>query len=155
MADSKKRLDNPICLWYNKEIDDRPGYCSGCHSCVTPCERNEMNYQERIRGYYPKDRSNRADQAAICEEMIEAALGLAGEAGETVDIIKKHVFYRKDIVKNDLKLELGDTLHYLARLADIFGWTLEELMDANEDKLDARYPNGYSNKDAINKTEIK
>jgi len=62
------------------------------------------------------------------------SLGLAGETGETVELLKKHVRDGK-IDLNDLKLELGDVLHYWCRIASRYGLTPEEIMNANVAKL--------------------
>jgi len=66
------------------------------------------------------------------------ATGYAGETGEVVELLKKHVRDGRDI-KADLLLELGDQLHYFVRIAQRFGFTLEEIMDANIVKLDERF----------------
>lgn len=74
------------------------------------------------------------------------ALGLAGEAGETVDKLKK--VYRdrggefSDDDRKALGLELGDVLWYLTRLADRLGLTLEEVMVKNVEKLASRAERG-------------
>ena len=66
-----------------------------------------------------------------------AALGLAGETGEVVEHLKKH--YRDGKHPGAaLKLELGDVLHYLTVIAQSYGWSLQDLMDANVCKLIAR-----------------
>jgi NTP pyrophosphatase (non-canonical NTP hydrolase) len=66
-----------------------------------------------------------------------AVMGLAGETGECVEPMKKH--YRDGKHPGDaLKLELGDVLHYLTVLAHSYGWSLDELMQANMAKLEAR-----------------
>lgn len=71
------------------------------------------------------------------------ALGLAGEAGEVVDLLKKHWGHNKPLDRNDLRLELGDVLWYVVALARQFGFTLEEVADASNQKLLARYPDGF------------
>src|SRR3990167_591722 len=97
-----------------------------------------MNYDEftltTVR--YPKVQEN--------PEVIEAmycALGLAGEAGETVDKVKK---WHRDgtIDKHSVALELGDTLYYLTRLANTFGFTLEQIQVMNVEKLLSRKQRG-------------
>ena len=66
-----------------------------------------------------------------------AVMGLAGETGETIEPMKKH-FRDGEHPGDDLKLEMGDVLHYLTVLAGSYGWTLEDIMHANMEKLRAR-----------------
>jgi len=68
-------------------------------------------------------------------------VGLGGEAGEVLEVLKKSVRDGK-LDLNDLKLELGDVLYYLARIASWHGMTLEEVMVANVAKLEARGAKG-------------
>lgn len=72
------------------------------------------------------------------------ALGLAGEAGEVADLIKKGVFHQHGLDHEKLKKELGDVLWYVAALCTRLGFTMSEVMQANVDKLMTRYPAGYS-----------
>lgn len=73
-----------------------------------------------------------------------AALGLAGESGEVVDIIKKHVHHGKPLERAHLVAELGDVLWYLAYLASIEDIDLAEVATANSRKARARFPDGFS-----------
>lgn len=72
------------------------------------------------------------------------ALGLAGEAGEVVDLIKKGIYHQQGIDRDKVKKELGDVLWYLSALCKQFDFTLEEVMETNIEKLKARFPDGYS-----------
>lgn len=76
-------------------------------------------------------------------------MGLAGECGETVDMLKKHIYQGKDLDINDLIEEIGDVMWYVANLCTVNNITLEECMIANADKLRKRYPNGFSIEDAL------
>jgi len=76
------------------------------------------------------------------------ALGLAGEAGEVADLIKKGVFHRHGIDRARLEEELGDTLWYLSALASTLGLDLSAIMHANIEKLKIRYPHGFSSQDS-------
>ena len=70
------------------------------------------------------------------------ALGLAGETGEVLEIIKKIVRDRRDVSSVELdkiELELGDVLWYLAQLASRFGLSLNGVAMANLEKLEERY----------------
>jgi len=71
------------------------------------------------------------------------ALGLSGEAGEVSNMIKKMVFHQREIDLNDIKLELGDCLWYISELCTKLGWSLEEVMQSNIDKINHRYPDGW------------
>lgn len=73
-------------------------------------------------------------------------LGLAGESGEVVEVIKKwyRSIHRGEVAdgnefRDKLAFELGDTLWYLARLANHAGYTLEQIAAMNIDKLARRY----------------
>lgn len=72
------------------------------------------------------------------------ALGLAGEAGEVADSVKKMILHRHGLDREALRDELGDVLWYVAALATNLGFGLDEVMAANIEKLEARYPDGYS-----------
>jgi NTP pyrophosphatase (non-canonical NTP hydrolase) len=77
------------------------------------------------------------------DRKVNAALGLAGEAGEVVELIKKAMFHGKPYTAEQIKSELGDVLWYLNQMAYAHGLTLAEIAQANADKLRARYPNGF------------
>ena len=86
-------------------------------------------------------------------EMIGAALGLAGETGEVIDYIKKFLFQGKPWDKNKLIEELGDVRWYLEYMCISVGTTLEEVEEANVNKLRKRYPNGFSADASNNRKE--
>lgn len=79
--------------------------------------------------------------------------GILGIAGELIDIVKKHMVYHKPVDIAHIKEELGDLLHYVTYLTNKYSWTFEELMEANFQKLKIRYPNGYSDKDALERKD--
>ncbi len=82
---------------------------------------------------------------------IIAALGLAGEAGEFANIIKKLTAHGHQISKNDLSDELGDVLWYLSEAATACGLELNQIAEMNINKLKARYPEGFSEERSINR----
>jgi NTP pyrophosphatase (non-canonical NTP hydrolase) len=71
------------------------------------------------------------------------ALGLAGEAGETVDYLKKVIFHGHEMNKQRLTEELGDCLWYVTTIATVAGISLEDVAWYNVQKLRKRYPNGF------------
>lgn len=70
-------------------------------------------------------------------------LGVAGEAGEVADLIKKVIGHDHDLDVIKVRAELGDVLFYVAAIADLVGLSLSEVAQANIDKLFQRYPNGF------------
>ena len=79
------------------------------------------------------------------------ALGLVGEAGEVAEHIKKAIFHRHDLDRDKLKKELGDVLWYAAALCTNLDLTMEEVMAANIQKLQERYPDGFSPDASVNR----
>lgn len=88
--------------------------------------------------------NHRADALLKLEDIHIWAHGLAGEAGEVCDLLKKTHGHGKAYDADKLKKELGDVLWYVANLADAHGFKLSEVAEANVAKLRARYPGGFS-----------
>lgn len=77
------------------------------------------------------------------DAFINCALGITGEAGEVADMIKKHVFQGHGLDEEHFAKELGDVLWYIALGASAAGYSLDEVMELNIEKLQKRYPNGF------------
>lgn len=76
--------------------------------------------------------------------ILNGCLGLAGETGELLDMVKKSVFHEVVLDEEHAKKELGDVMWYVAMICRSFGWSLDEIMKMNIDKLKARYPEGFN-----------
>lgn len=74
---------------------------------------------------------------------LNGVLGLAGESGECVDLMKKHLFQGHALDKEHLAKELGDVSWYLAVTAAAIGYDLETIFRMNVEKLRKRYPDGF------------
>lgn len=83
------------------------------------------------------------------EMLINSVMGLCGESGEAIDIVKKWFAHGHELDKAHLKKELGDVAWYLAEASTALGFTLEEILEANIDKLRKRYPEGFETKKSI------
>lgn len=103
-------------------------------------------YQERAMA--TAGRHDTRKQALTCW-----ALGLAGEAGEVADLVKKHAFHGHMLDRLGLFHELGDVAWYLAAVCEEMGWNLSDVLQANLDKLSARYPAGFSQERSQNRDE--
>lgn len=86
------------------------------------------------------------------QRLVIAALGLAGEAGEFANLVKKRTAHgHPDITPAVLGDELGDILWYLAEAATACGLSLEAIARENVAKLRQRYPQGFSQERSINR----
>lgn len=71
---------------------------------------------------------------------IHASIGIAGEAGEILDQVKRVLVYGASFDRVHLIEEMGDLFHYLTMLMNIHAITLDEVRNANVRKLAVRYP---------------
>ena len=86
-------------------------------------------------------------------QVLNGCLGLAGEAGEFLEMVKKAIFHETQIEKSRLKKELGDLMWYVALICHAFGWDLDEIMEMNIEKLKARYPDGFDTEKSAHRKE--
>lgn len=101
------------------------------------------------------------DGAAILNELtpqdadlLHMAVGVAGEAGELLDAVKKATIYRKPLDHDNMLEELGDLEFYMERIRQILGVSREAVLQANVKKLSVRYSKGtYSNDQAQNRAD--
>ncbi len=75
--------------------------------------------------------------------LLNALMGLCGESGEAIDLMKKHLFQGHELDREKMVKELGDVAWYLAEAATGLGVDLSEVFQRNLDKLHARYPRGF------------
>ncbi len=88
------------------------------------------------------------------DRLINACLGLAGESGEFCDLVKKAMYHKREVSKDQPIRELGDVLWYVALAASALGVDLETVAETNLAKLAARYPEGhFSSSRANNRAE--
>jgi len=81
--------------------------------------------------------------------LLHAAMGMQTEAGEFTDALKKHFFCGKELDRVNLVEELGDQLWYIAVAIDALDSTMEEVMDKVIRKLAVRYPEKFTDINAI------
>ena len=85
--------------------------------------------------------------------LINGVMGLCGESGEAIDIVKKHLAQGHEIDKDKLIKELGDIAWYLAEMATVLDIELEEVFVRNIEKLKKRYPEGFDKEKSLNRVE--
>lgn len=76
--------------------------------------------------------------------LINSVMGLCGESGEAIDIVKKWMAHGHELDKDHLAKELGDIAWYLAEAATALDMELEDILQSNIEKLRKRYPEGFS-----------
>jgi len=75
--------------------------------------------------------------------LVNGVMGLNGEAGECIDMVKKHLFQGHELDREHLAKELGDVAWYLAVTAHAIGYELSDVLEMNVCKLRNRYPDGF------------
>jgi len=83
--------------------------------------------------------------------LINGVMGLCGESGEVIDIVKKHLAQGHELDKEKIIKELGDVAWYMAEIATVLDVDLEDVLVQNIEKLKKRYPEGFSTEKSINR----
>lgn len=83
--------------------------------------------------------------------ILNGVMGLCGEAGECIDIVKKQMFQGHELDRQKLIDEASDCLWYLAEIASGLGISLEDIASHNIEKLKKRYPDGFDANKSINR----
>ena len=87
------------------------------------------------------------------DRLLEGVMGLCGEAGEVMDIVKKYMWQGHQLNLGHLCEELGDVLWYIVDIAGSVGLTLDDIQKQNICKLDKRYPNGFKSENSVNRSK--
>ncbi len=87
--------------------------------------------------------------------LINSVMGLCGESGEAIDIVKKWLAQGHELDKEHLAKELGDIAWYLAECAYALDIPLEDILAANIEKLKKRFPEGFDTKRSIERADTK
>lgn len=86
--------------------------------------------------------------------VLYAAIGMCGEAGEVSELVKKYEYHGHAVDTEHLARELGDVLWYVSYMANLFGYSLGKIMVMNQEKLAKRYPDGkFDVERSINRKE--
>lgn len=90
---------------------------------------------------------------SFTKDLVHMAMGIAGEAGEVLELVKKIYAYGKPIDRESIIKELGDLEFYLTGFRAVLGLSRNEILYANMEKLKRRYPQGYSDKAAVERVD--
>lgn len=131
------------------EIKDINEYIDMISSTVVPTIRDTYNLLTEgslsmtINEYQHMALRTESPTTNETDRILQGAMGLCGESGEYIDILKKHMFQGHELDKKHMAKELGDIAWYLAVSADAIDYDLETIFQMNIDKLKARYPEGF------------
>lgn len=84
--------------------------------------------------------------------LINGVMGLCGESGEVIDIVKKHLHQGHPLDKEKIIKELGDVAWYIAEISYALDVKLEDVLTQNIEKLKKRFPDGFTIENSINRT---
>ncbi len=87
--------------------------------------------------------------------LINGVMGLCGESGECVDMVKKYLFQGHELNREELVKELGDVAWYLAVTAHAIGYPLDTVLEMNVEKLKNRYPDGFDPEKSVHREEYE
>ena len=104
-----------------------------------------------INEYHTLARTTLNPELSNRDVLINSVMGLCGESGEAIDIVKKHLFQGHDLDKEKLAKELGDIAWYLAEAATALNMDLDDIFAANIEKLKKRYPEGFDSERSIHR----
>ena len=85
------------------------------------------------------------------DRIVNGVMGLCGESGECIDIVKKCCMQGHPLNKQKLSEELGDVMWYCAELATGLGMKLDDIAQENIEKLRKRYPDGFDSDRSIHR----
>jgi len=108
-------------------------------------------FMDRLAGFQDGDAEWTEPQ-----RLLTGAIGICSEGGELLDLVKKILFQGKKPtpeLRHKIKLELGDVMWYVQQVLIWGGWSLNEVLAENINKLDGRYPEGFSVDKSENREE--
>lgn len=104
-----------------------------------------------IKEYQESSKRTNADLGSVLMNELHMVLGMQTEVAEIADVYKKHIAYGRDLDLVNVKEEIGDLMFYVVNLCNTHNWDLRDIMKTNIDKLKARYPEKFTNENAINR----
>lgn len=109
----------------------------------------ESNIPDYTFNLYQDHASRTAKEMDQVSDILHATLGIASEAGELTTTIKAWMAYGKDLDVKNIVEEMGDLMWYVALMCQRLNIRMEDVAVNNIAKLYERYPEKYSDEDAI------
>lgn len=119
-------------------------------------DRDQFPMPGAAHALYPAFvRSRMNKNININDSFVNYAMGLAGEAGEVANIVKKYRYHGHPLDTAEVVDELGDVLFYLQAMCNVLGVDLAEVILHNARKLSIRYPKGFDPEKSKNREDVK
>lgn len=140
---------NRACAAFEQAAAAEVPFSECIEAALAAAKRSTIDYDRFVADYWRGRRHNGADAPDQPDDELRQlyimSAGLAGETGEVLEHLKKHV--RDGVLdRGELALELGDALYYLVRIATWHGFTLAEIQERNIAKLEHRRKHGKASK---------
>ena len=143
---------------------DAPDHAELAAECSKPIRyhagvfNHVLDTQEKVYREMVRTQSANVEDipiTSLMKNMHHFALGMASESGEVAGDVLKHWVYQRELNVSKVLSECGDVLFYLTGLLDTLGYSIEDAMNANTQKIKARYPNGFNPHDAQQRRDEK
>lgn len=112
-----------------------------------------MDKTEMTLNEYAALAQHTSNQKSLSGKLENGCLGLAGEAGEVCDVLKKYLYQGHELDRAGMAYELGDVLWYVVETAAGLDLTLEDVARMNVEKLKKRYPQGFDAERSVHRDE--
>lgn len=132
-----------------EELIDALMYCEHLKAGISGSALTADDYQRAAL------RTAQTDKFSPDDLLQNGVMGLCGEAGEVIDIVKKVMFQGHELSRKDIRDELGDVAWYWSLACYALGFKASEVLEANIEKLKDRYKDGFSKERSINRKEYK
>lgn len=113
--------------------------------------RSSRREEMTVNGYQKQAMTTLNPALSRKDMLINGVMGLCGESGEAIDIVKKHLHQGHELDTDALAKELGDIAWYLAETAYALDMSLEDILRGNLEKLQKRYPDGFASEKSIDR----
>ena len=128
------------------KINDYARFVDSCTSEASKYTDTMIGRMDRLQGTVSVKGQQRTEELQVAR-LLTSVIGMMAESGEFAEVVKKKVFQADTQFTNEeifhMKRELGDVLWYWVQGCTALGFTPDEVMDENINKLEKRYPNGF------------
>ena len=128
------------------KINDYARFVDSCTSEASKHTDTMVSRVEKLQGVVSVKGLERTEEMQVAR-LLTSVIGMMAESGEFAEVVKKKVFQADTQFTNEeiflMKRELGDVLWYWVQGCIALGFTPDEVMDENINKLEKRYPNGF------------